>query len=242
MDIRHAALKADRAFEHLQALGVELESYYRDSPWSVKRYNDPAHGRHIIKIWLKDPTDRIYILAGDFAHCLRCTLDHLVYALVTNGTGKLPTDPQIMWPVLEAPNPGKLEQRTRGMASEGRRLIEQLQPYHFSNYKENPIWQLAKLDNIDKHRYLAIYETTLDMRFPHLRETDDVVRNAEAGEITLPLEHSKTEMLLNPKPAVWFGAEAEDLKVNADRLREIYSYIRMQVLPLFAPLFIRAIA
>ena len=105
MDIRHAALKADRAFEHLQALEVELESYYRDSPWSVKRYNDPARGRHIIKIWLKDPTDRIYILAGDFAHCLRCTLDHLVYALVTNGTGKLPTDPQIMWPVFEAPNP-----------------------------------------------------------------------------------------------------------------------------------------
>lgn len=103
--------------------------------------------------------------SSDFAHCLRCTLDHLVYALVTNGTGKLPTDPQIMWPVLEAPNPGKLEQRTRGMASEGRRLIEQLQPYHFSNYKENPIWQLAKLDNIDKHRYLAIYETALDMPF-----------------------------------------------------------------------------
>jgi hypothetical protein len=241
MDIRHAELKADRAFEHLQALEVELETYYRNSPWSVKRYDDSERGRHIIKIWLKDPSDRIYILAGDFAHCLRCTLDHIVYALVTNGTGKL-AGRQIMWPVLKAPNPGELKQRTRGMAPEASQLIEQLQPYHFGNAKENPIWQLNELDRIDKHRYLAIHEIALDMHFPQLRNTDDVVRNAEASEITLPLEHSKTEMLLNPRPAVWFGAASENLKVDAKRLGEIYSYIRMQVLPLFAPFFIRAIA
>jgi hypothetical protein len=242
MDMRHAELKAERAFEHLQALEVELEAYYHNSPWSVRRYDDSERGRHIIKIWLKDPSDRIYILAGDFAHCLRCTLDHIVYALVTNGAGKLPTGAQIMWPVLEAPNPDKLKQRTRGMAPVASQLIEQLQPYHFGKTKENPIWQLTKLDNIDKHRYLAIHETALDMHFPQLRNTDDVVRNAEASEISLPLEHSKTEMLLNPRPAVWFGAASENLRVDAKRLGEIYSYIRMQVLPLFAPLFIRAIA
>jgi hypothetical protein len=207
MDIRHAELKANRAFEHLQTLEAELENYYCDSPWSVQRRDDLDRGRHVINISLKDPGERIYILAGDFAHCLRCTLDHIVYALVTNGIGKLPTDPRIMWPVLELPNPEKLKQRTRGMAPEARQLIEQFQPYHFGNPKENPIWQLTKLDNIDKHRYLAIHETALDMHFPQLKQTDDIVRDAELSEITLPLAHSKTEMLLNPRPSAALGAK-----------------------------------
>jgi hypothetical protein len=241
MDLRHAELKADRAFEHLQALEVELENYYRSSPWSVKRYDDLERGRHIIKVGLRDPSDRIYLLAGDFAHSLRCTLDHLVYALVTNGTGKLPKSPQIMWPVLEAPDPDKLQQRTRGMVADANRLIEQLQPYNYGNSKDNPLWQLAKLDNIDKHRYLAIHETALDMHFPRLKKSDDVIRDAGASEITLPLEHSNTELWLNPRPSVWFGAGDEGLKVDAKRLREIHSYVRMQVLALFAPFFVHVI-
>jgi hypothetical protein len=127
------------------------------------------------------------------------------------------------------------------MAPQASQLIEQSQPYHFGNPKENLIWQLTELDNIDKHRYLAIHETALDMHFPQLKQTDDVVRDAELNEIALTLVHSKTEMLLNPRPSVWFGAASGNLKVDAKRLRKIYSYIRMQVLPLFAPFFLGAI-
>jgi hypothetical protein len=78
------------------------------------------------------------------------------------------------------------------------------------------------------------------MHFPQLKKSGDVVRDAEASEITLPLEHSKTEMWLNPHPSVWFGAGDEGLKVDAKRLREVYSYVRMQVLTLFAPFFVHA--
>ena len=74
-----------------------------------------------------------------------------------------------------------------------------------------------------------------------LKKSDDVIRDATADEITLPLEHSKTEMLLNPRPSVSFGATAENLSVDAKRLREIYSYIRTQVMPLLAPFFPRSV-
>jgi hypothetical protein len=240
MTLRHAQLKAERALEHLQTLEAEIEKYYAASPWSVRRYDDMDRARHVIKIHLTDPPERIYILAGDFAHCLRCTLDHLVYALVTNATGSLATDRRIMWPVMEQRHPGKLQDRTKGMDPQARALIEQLQPHQFGNTEENPLVQLTKLDNIDKHRYLAINETWLDMFFPNVKPGDEE-RIPDAGEITLPLSLSKTEMRLNPRPSIWFGATDEALKVDAKRLREIYSYVITQVLPLFNPFFASAV-
>ena len=80
------------------------------------------------------------------------------------------------------------------------------------------------------------------MHFPQLKPTDDVVKDAEASEITLPLALAQTEMWLNPRPAIWFGDTEEEVWVDAKRLREIHWYITVDVLPLFEPFFVRAVA
>ncbi len=130
---------------------------------------------------------------------------------------------------------------TEGMAVEAAHLIEQFQPYKNGNFKDHPIWQIHKLNNIDKHRRLSVLENRLDMRFPQLKKTDDVIKDAERGEITLPLSLSQTEMLLNPRPAIWFGDAEEGLWVDAKQLGEIHWYIAIEVFPLFAPFFEEAV-
>jgi hypothetical protein len=224
----------------LQELEAELERYYCSSPYSVRRYNDMERGRHIIKVDLVSPSDRLYLLVGDFSYCLRCALDHVVYALIAAATQTAPPA-SVQWPVLIQSDEKQLRMRTRDMHPGATHLIDQLQPYQHGNFKLHPIWQLHRLNNIDKHRRLSRHENWLDMHFPELKPTDDVVRDADASEITLPLHLAKTEMRLNPRPAIWFGDREEDVWVDAARLREIHSYITMNVLPLFAPFFVRAV-
>jgi hypothetical protein len=240
MRLRHAELKVERALEHLHSLEGEMEQYYCSSPYSVQRYNDLERGRHIIKVGLKEPSDRTYLLVGDFAYCLRGALDYIVYSLVVANTGKA-LHTQVQWPVLKHTNQERFDSYTKGMAVEAAHLIEQFQPYQGGNFKEHAIWQLHRLNNIDKHRRLSVFENWLDMQFPQLKKTDDVSRDAERGEITLPLSLSQTEMRLNPRPAVWFADAEEGLRVDAKRLREIHWYITMEVFPLFAPFFAEAV-
>jgi hypothetical protein len=240
MRLRHAELKVERALEHLRSLEGEMEQYYCSTPYSVQRYNDLERGRHIIKVGLKEPGDRTYLLVGDFAYCLRCALDYVVYSLVVAHTGKAPHT-QVQWPVLKQTNQERFDSYTKGMAVEAAHLIQHFQPYQGGNPKEHPIWQLHRLNNIDKHRRLSVFENWLDMRFPQLKETDDVRRDADRGEITLPLSLSQTEMRLNPRPAVWFGDAEEGLRVDVKRLRDIHWYITMEVFPLFAPFFTEAV-
>jgi hypothetical protein len=68
---------------------------------------------------------------------------------------------------------------------------------------------LERLDNIDKHRYLAIHETALDMHFPQLKWTDDVIRDAEISEITLPLELQNGDAVECPAVSMVWGSVRE---------------------------------
>ncbi len=78
MRLRHAELKMNRALEHLRSLEGEMEQYYSPPPWSVRRYDDLERGRHVIKVGFKEPSDRTYLLVGEFAFCLRAALDYIV--------------------------------------------------------------------------------------------------------------------------------------------------------------------
>jgi hypothetical protein len=90
MGLRHAELKAGRALEHLEDLKRELQAFEDNDPCPITLYTKPEMGRRFLRIEFKDLNEKPYLFVGDFAHNLRCVLDHIVYSLVVNATGAIP--------------------------------------------------------------------------------------------------------------------------------------------------------
>jgi hypothetical protein len=239
MRLKHARLKADRAFEHLEELTRELDRFRQDEPIKVSTYKRPEIGRRFIRVDTKDISDRSYLLVGDFAHNLRCVLDHIVWQLVAAATQAVPTR-QVQWPVLAAPDPSTLNRHTKGAAVPAVAVIESFQPYHAGPdpaYKQHPLWQVHKLDIVDKHRRVVINESIVEAYFPTLSKRSDF--NHESGdhyfEIGFPIDAPLVPMHYHPVPVIRFGAAEEDLYVTPDRLKELYEYVKGEVLPKFEP-------
>jgi hypothetical protein len=93
--MQYIELKAARALEHLEALKLALQSYSDSTPYEISHIRKPEIGRRVLRVDLKDPKDAVYLLAGDFAHNLRSTLDHVVYALIVHSTKDFPDSAQV---------------------------------------------------------------------------------------------------------------------------------------------------
>ena len=166
--LRHAELKTARAHEHLEALGTELKSFYDSSPYVIARFDNLESGRHVVSVKMNDVSDRTAILAGDFVHNLRCALDHAVFSLAVYATGNIPGT-RLQWPVLETRNDRILKLQTEGAPAEAVEIIESLQPYNEGAdgaFRRSLLWQLHKLDIIDKHRRVVIGLHGLTCHFP----------------------------------------------------------------------------
>lgn len=96
------------------------------------------------------------LLLGELAHDLRSALDHLVYAHMEDPQDRLGCQfPS--WRKAEPPTPEQWRKRVEaaipGAASERLRAqVAGLQP--FSGGRDEALWTLTELDNIDKHRVL----------------------------------------------------------------------------------------
>jgi hypothetical protein len=127
--LRHAELKIARALEHLEVLGSELKSFYDGKPYAITRSDDAKGGRHVVRVQMKDVSDRTAILAGDCVHNLHCALDHAVFSLAIYATGDIPGT-RLQWPVLETRNDKTLRLQTEGVPADAVAIIESLQPWH----------------------------------------------------------------------------------------------------------------
>jgi hypothetical protein len=245
MSLRHAELKAGRALEHLGDLKSELQAYYDANPCPVTLYKKPEIGRRFLRVELKDLSDRTYLLVGDFAHNLRSVLDHIVYSLVVEA-GEVP-DSKVQWPVLMTTNQETFGRQTKGVPAAAAAIIEGLQPYHAGPgeaFKQHPLWQLHKLDIVDKHRRVAINENEFNAGFPTLSRSSDFTKETGEGyiELSFPIDAPPVPMHYNPKPEIRFGAAEEDLFVTTERIEEIYRFVALEVLPRFAHFFGQSLA
>ncbi len=241
--MRYIELKVGRAKEHLEALKTELQAYYDSQPCKVSRFQRPEAGRRGLRVEIADPTDRVYLLAGDFAHNLRSVLDHIVYALIVDATKRLPVSTQVRWPVQIKQDQSVFDSVPPIAAA----VIESFQPYREGpgdDYKKNALWQIHKLDIVDKHRRIAINQRIFESGFPTLtRESDAKVEEHGSGfDVTFPIDSPVVEMRFNPMPEVIFGDANEGLFANTDRLGEIYEFIANSVLPKFSGFLTQAIS
>jgi len=240
--MQYIELKLGRAKEHLEGLKTELQAYYDSQPCRISKFRRPEVGRRGLRVEIADPTDRVYLLAGDFAHNLRSVLDHLVYALIVDATKQLPDSTQVQWPVQIKQDQSVFDRQTKGVPPVAATMIESFQPYHEGpgdDYKKNALWQLHKLDIVDKHRRIAINQRIFESGFPTLtRESDVKFEKHEHGfEVTFPIDSPVVEMRFNPKPEVIFGDADEGLFANVGRLAEICEFVVGSVLPKFSGFF-----
>src|SRR5881397_3678589 len=152
---------------------------------------------------MDDPIDRNAVLAGDFAHALRSSLDNLVYSLVVLNTRQVPDSTKIAWPVLVKPNADFFKIQTSGVPDEAGEIIELFQPYHAGQrdaFKGTYLWQLHKLDIIDKHRRIPLDTHGFHVHFgPGITKTDIVPHELNNGyELHLPLRAADIKMHLDP--------------------------------------------
>ena len=239
--LRHVYLKTKRAHDHLDALKWTLEIFYNSKPYTVRRFNDAERSRHVIRVEMQDPIDRTALLAGDFAHSLRSSLDNLVYLLATYNTKELP-QARIQWPVLESQDDSLFKKQTEGVCEEAAGLIELLQPYHAGDaFKRTYLWQLHKLDIIDKQRRIPLDVHGMNAHFGTTLKPEDVTFEIfdKAHEVYIPLSAADIEVQFDPPSSIGvvFGDEREGIRVNFDIMSKIYNFVTEEVIRKFERFF-----
>jgi hypothetical protein len=152
--------KLERANKHLAELRTAVKEFL-DSAFVFETkmdYDKQEYSYYVLSV--EDcPSDQTAII-GDVLHSLRSALDYLAWQLV-DSAGSRPTQ-NTSFPIFDDPSkyaaqsPGKL----KGMRPDAVAAIDALKPYKEGN---NLLWQLHKLNIIDKHRMLITAASAMDM-------------------------------------------------------------------------------
>lgn len=167
--------KLGRAKRHVEAFKEQVAALEAADHHSIIVEDDPNTSEYVFKVTGLQPTNDDWgYIVGDSIHNLRAVLDHLVYQLAILNHGRDLTEEEARsctFPVYD--DPSKFPNPSKGGPIHLLRLGEQtriteLQPF---NAQDPSIWkpapgylpttpahipsllaQLARLDNIDKHR------------------------------------------------------------------------------------------
>lgn len=153
--LRHVIRKLERAKEHCAALRAALQAFLSANPYKIGVRRDGVTRRPTYFVESVEPVpDKIALIAGDALHNLMGTLDHLTYQLVCKDTNDAPPNPSwIYFPIAD--DKAKYDSRKHGKMAGAVpatiAAIDALMPYHGG---DDLLWQLYRLNNIEKHRLL----------------------------------------------------------------------------------------
>ena len=181
------------------------------------------------------------LVVGDAVHNMRCTLDHLAYALaVKNSGGTKRPSRRTAFPIFEERNAKNFRNLTAEIEPEARNEIERLQPYG----RKNSLWVLAELSNSDKHHKLSI--VPLGVSFPTgfsvpAGKTVEIgLQDARIFEIDPATGQPQKEIYAGGKPTIFVELPRSGDRLPVDDLQEIHDFIAREVLPSFTRFFTAA--
>jgi len=236
-------MKARRADEHFQALEKEMSNWALKTHTVTKQTNF-ENVREIYKINITPTPEVIPMVYGDFICCLRSSLDQLAWRLAHLPPKRIFTrtqQRQINFPIFEDRN-STYEDRRKLFPPAVADVIDTFQPYLRGRaFKDDALWQLNELWNLDKHRTSAIPPYNINLTLPDDAAQDFVRHNRLTYdlEVVIPLHLAWTRYVdLNPRLTVeiLFG-ETNYLEVSLGRLREINEFVRNEVIPRFTDFF-----
>jgi hypothetical protein len=148
-------LKLQRADEHLAILNDRVAALKAENRDIVCKF-DPHAGECVLRVSGKPPPIEWGVILSEWAHLMRSALDNLVYAVV-RGHGATPHD-RSEFPIYrdEPRYTEGIQARIDGVKGHERTFIDETQPFQVGEpWSEfDPLWQLHRLNNIDKHRLL----------------------------------------------------------------------------------------
>lgn len=181
-------LKLFRAHQHLKELDREAVSWIKHHLKTAVAERDPDDSDYfIIKVTADSPPNYPFgVLIGDCVHNMRCSLDHLAFALASAHTRPLPDTiaEQSEFPIFgDESRKGVLGsgpalfrdnglRKIAGIDPAAQKVIDGLQPYHRGkDFRAHPLWLLHDLANIDKHR--LVHTSAAAVRGLLLRVSDE---------------------------------------------------------------------
>lgn len=238
-------LKVSRAKIHLDTLDAAVDDF-RSKPEENQRvtcYDDLETKEFVIKCEPvnEDRLPTLGLIAGDFICNLRSSLDYVTWQLASPKfashdtsfpiVGKNSLDAQI-----------KITRCTYGIPDDAVTIMKSLQPYHAGDaYQSTHLWRLNKLWNLDKHRNVAIHSSISDEMLWLPRAVEPHVKTESLDDcavVRFPLIY-KDQMKFNPRPGVnvRFGSDMDRILLSIEDFREIYEFVKNEVIPQFARFF-----
>lgn len=130
--LQGAAVKLNRATEHLNALNREVQEHFATEPYRTP-VTEEGDGWYVARMEiLEDPPVRWGAIVGDVAHNLRSALDHAVWELARRKLGREPTTEEardIRFPVAKTERAFKAAPVLRYLSGDAVTALKRLQPY-----------------------------------------------------------------------------------------------------------------
>jgi hypothetical protein len=232
--------KAERAKLHLDAFNGHVSAYMKE-PYTVVSEYDPQKRRHIKRFQLKSFEAVLGWELGEFLYCLRSGLDQMAWQMA-KPSARRDSPRSIYFPIpedLSTPDRERNYRRTLDLFPDDVAIeIDALQPHKgTSPAQDHPLWQLDKLCNLDKHRFMPIHSRGINVFYPKVPGVDVKHFDQEdTFEVSVPEEY---ESHLDLKPTlpdpVEIGEWNSDWRLPIYRLSDIHGFITCTVIPRFMP-------
>jgi hypothetical protein len=161
--------KIDRAEEHIAYLERFIREFIETTPYKLTADFHSKTGQHLARIACDDTAIAVFlqrcgIIAGEVAHALRSSLNHLVYQLIRLNPGGKHTS-RTEFPIFVEGQIYKAEseRKIRGVPDAAKALIEFAQPYNGTG-TDDPLWLVHDLDVKDKHHILVVVSSAAVQR------------------------------------------------------------------------------
>lgn len=161
-------LKLLSAKSDIDSLTDEISRFITDETiHRVTTTRDPTTDRETRMVSATQMPDKKWgIKIGTVAHCLRSALDNLIWDLASRN-GNTPFR-QTCFPIHLAADEFQDKAlkgrgaRLQSLSVEDQEKVRHEQPYFANNgYKNDPLWLLHELNNIDKHRVIPVTHTEI---------------------------------------------------------------------------------
>ena len=155
--------KIERARSELRFLKADIAAFCEERARLIVREEcDDDQERWVYRGDTPKAPIQWSIRAGEFAYNLRSALDHLVWQLVLANGGCPSRDNQ--FPIQRHANPCSFKNNLRGVSPNVVQYIQSVQPYQITDQEYPPdsdrvcrgLAMLHEINNMDKHRHLAI--------------------------------------------------------------------------------------
>jgi len=160
-DLTGVELKIKRARRHFADLKAELERILDPSGYRFTFERAPDGLGHLYRIrGVPVLDDEWRLVVGEILYNLRSALDHLAWQLVV-ADGGTPGE-LTKFPIRKSPGKSPLQLQPPIINSpQVLEALESVQPYwgpsgEPCDYRLSHLWQLSRLNNIDKHRLLLV--------------------------------------------------------------------------------------